>query len=164
MDRLRVKPIVKVTGEFWAQLTEGDGNFNMFTFLEGEGAHVLVDSVGNWVMYLMHQAKANARDRKGLDAPYPQAAWWDWKQLLKNEWHFRKKWMLTHLRGPDLGSPVCARGLQGWGMWQSTTPAEGDGRTGSSVLSLPGAGWRRSPEVGRMCTTRFIISVIWCWR
>ena len=60
VDRLRVKPVVKITGEFWAQLTEGDGNFNMFAFLEGEGAHVLVDSVGNWITYLMHQAKANA--------------------------------------------------------------------------------------------------------
>ena len=39
VDRLRVKPIVRVTGEFWAQLTEGDGNFNMFAFLEREGAH-----------------------------------------------------------------------------------------------------------------------------
>ena len=29
---LRVKPIVKITGEFWAQTTEGDGNFNMFQF------------------------------------------------------------------------------------------------------------------------------------
>jgi hypothetical protein len=53
-----VKPVVKITGELWAQLTEGDGNFNMFAFLEREGAHVVVDSVGNWVMYLMHQASA----------------------------------------------------------------------------------------------------------
>ena len=69
VDRLRVKPMVKITGEFWAQLTEGDGNFNMFAFLEGEGAHVLVDSIGNWIMYLMHQGKANASNRKGLDPP-----------------------------------------------------------------------------------------------
>ena len=94
VDRLRVKPIVKITGEFWAQLTEGDGNFNMFTFLEREGAHVLADSVGNWIMYLMHQAKANASNRKGLDAPYPRPAWWDLKKLLRNEWQFRKKWLL----------------------------------------------------------------------
>ncbi len=97
VDRLRVKPIVKITGEFWAQLTEGDGNFNMFAFLEREGAHVLVDSVGNWIMYLMHQAKANAGNRKGLDAPYPWPAWWELKKLLRNEWHFRKKWLLLSL-------------------------------------------------------------------
>src|SRR5262249_22654045 len=33
VDRLRVKPLVKVTGEFFAQTTEGDGNFHMFQFL-----------------------------------------------------------------------------------------------------------------------------------
>ena len=31
------------TGEFWAQTTEGDGNFNMFAFLEKGGAEVLVE-------------------------------------------------------------------------------------------------------------------------
>jgi predicted nucleotide-binding protein (sugar kinase/HSP70/actin superfamily) len=92
IDRLRVKPIVKVTGEFWAQLTEGDGNFNMFAFLEREGAQVAVDSIGNWVMYLMHQAKANARERKSMDAPYPDVAWWKLKKRVLNELHFQKKW------------------------------------------------------------------------
>ncbi len=37
IDRTRVKPVVKITGEFWAQTTEGDGNFNMFRFLEKKG-------------------------------------------------------------------------------------------------------------------------------
>ena len=40
VDHTRVKPVVKIVGEFWAQLTEGDGNFNMFSFLEEEGAQV----------------------------------------------------------------------------------------------------------------------------
>ncbi len=93
VDRLRVKPIVKVTGEFWAQLTESDGNFDMFAFLEREGAQVAVDSIGNWVMYLLHQAKTNATERKGLDAPNPDAAWWDFKKRLLNELHFGKKWI-----------------------------------------------------------------------
>jgi len=93
VDRLRVKPIVKVTGEFWAQLTEGDGNFNMFSFLEQEGAQVSVDSIGNWVMYLLNQAKANARERKKVDAPYPDAAWWDFKKQLWKELSFLKKWL-----------------------------------------------------------------------
>jgi predicted nucleotide-binding protein (sugar kinase/HSP70/actin superfamily) len=97
VDRLRVKPIVKITGEFWAQLTEGDGNFNMFAFLEGEGAHVLVDSIGSWIMYLMHQTKANQRYRKGLDAPHPRPHWWNLIKLLHNEWHFRVKWLLLTL-------------------------------------------------------------------
>jgi predicted nucleotide-binding protein (sugar kinase/HSP70/actin superfamily) len=61
VDRLRVKPIVKITGEFFAQTTEGDGNFHMFTFLEREGAQVQVEPVGNWIMYLLWCAKAEYR-------------------------------------------------------------------------------------------------------
>jgi predicted nucleotide-binding protein (sugar kinase/HSP70/actin superfamily) len=107
IDRLRVKPVVKITGEFWAQLTEGDGNFNMFAFLEREGAHVVVDSVGNWVMYLMHQAKANANERRALQAPHPHAAWWELKKRLLNELRFQKKW--TPL---TLGERIWARQYQ----------------------------------------------------
>ena len=61
-----MKPIVKITGEFWAQTTEGDGNFNMFRFLESEGAQVMVEPIGTWIMYLMHQAKQKYKDRKGV--------------------------------------------------------------------------------------------------
>jgi predicted nucleotide-binding protein (sugar kinase/HSP70/actin superfamily) len=97
LDRLRVKPVVKITGEFWAQLTEGDGNFNMFAFLEREGAHVLVDPIGNWVTYLTHQAKANARERKGLNAPRSEPAWRHFGTWTRNEISYRKKWLLLTL-------------------------------------------------------------------
>jgi predicted nucleotide-binding protein (sugar kinase/HSP70/actin superfamily) len=97
VDRTRVKPIVKITGEFWAQLTEGDGNFNMFTFLEQEGALVHVEPIGCWITYLLSQARANTEAKKGLDAPYPDARWWELKKQLANEWKFRKKWLLLRL-------------------------------------------------------------------
>ncbi len=61
VDRTKVKPVVKITGEFWAQITEGDGNFHMFDFLEREGAQVIVEPIATWVAYLMYQAKG-ARD------------------------------------------------------------------------------------------------------
>jgi predicted nucleotide-binding protein (sugar kinase/HSP70/actin superfamily) len=67
VDRLRVKPIVKITGEFWAQTTEGDGNFNMFRFLEREGAQVLVEPIGTWIMYMIHQIIQKYKDLKGLE-------------------------------------------------------------------------------------------------
>lgn len=67
VDRTQMKPIVKVTGEFWAQTTEGDGNFNMFEFLEREGAQVLVEPIATWIMYMLHQAKKVNDDEKGLD-------------------------------------------------------------------------------------------------
>ncbi len=66
VDRTRVKPICKVTGEFWAQTTEGDGNFNMFPFLEREGAQVLVEPIATWILYMLHQAKNMYHDRKGI--------------------------------------------------------------------------------------------------
>ncbi|WP_200194058.1 activator of (R)-2-hydroxyglutaryl-CoA dehydratase [Halorhodospira abdelmalekii] len=54
VDWSRAKPIVRVTGEFWAQTTEGDGNFRMFQFLEAEGAEVHVEPVATWIDYMRH--------------------------------------------------------------------------------------------------------------
>jgi len=66
VDRTRCCPTVKITGEFWAQTTEGDGNFNMFRFLEGEGAEVLVEPVATWLLYMLWQVKQAYRDKFGL--------------------------------------------------------------------------------------------------
>jgi predicted nucleotide-binding protein (sugar kinase/HSP70/actin superfamily) len=126
IDRLRVKPMVKITGEFWAQITEGDGNFNMFAFLEAEGAHVLVDSIGNWVMYLMHQGKANTDNRRGLDAPHPRPAWWQFKGRLGNEWkHFRKKWLLLTL-GERIWNRQYTRVVEGLGNIAHPLPSQAE--------------------------------------
>ena len=89
VDRLRVKPLVKVTGEFFAQTTEGDGNFHMFQFLEREGAEIKVEPIANWIMYLLWQAKAHHRDRKWLDMQRPPA-WAVHKRALA-ELKFRQK-------------------------------------------------------------------------
>jgi predicted nucleotide-binding protein (sugar kinase/HSP70/actin superfamily) len=97
VDHTRVKPVVKIVGEFWAQLTEGDGNFNMFSFLEGEGAQVHVDSIGGWISYLLRQSRISMEAMKGLDDPYPEARWWELKKQLANNWKFRKKWSLLRL-------------------------------------------------------------------
>jgi len=66
VDYTRPKPVCKVTGEFWAQTTEGDGNFNMFPFLESQGAEALVEPVTTWINYLICQARAKLLDEKGL--------------------------------------------------------------------------------------------------
>ncbi len=66
VDYTRPRPIVKITGEFWAQTTEGDGNFNMFPFLEREGAEVLVEPVATWIAYLINQARTQSKDQRGL--------------------------------------------------------------------------------------------------
>lgn len=75
VDRLRVKPLVKVTGEFWAQTTEGDGNYNMFAFLEREGAQVLVEPIATWTCYIIHGAQNKIRDRKGLEDHETVPSW-----------------------------------------------------------------------------------------
>ena len=84
IDRTRVKPIVKVTGEFWAQTTEGDGNFNMFRFLEKEGAQVLVEPIGTWIMYMIHQAKQQIRDQRGLDLIQESVPKWNLKKVFSS--------------------------------------------------------------------------------
>lgn len=67
VDYTRLKPKVKITGEFWAQTTEGDGNYHMFRWLESEGAEVLVEPVGTWVEYLIWISKQEAEERVLVD-------------------------------------------------------------------------------------------------
>jgi predicted nucleotide-binding protein (sugar kinase/HSP70/actin superfamily) len=57
VDWLRVKPVVKVIGEFWAQMTESDGNFRMVEFLEKEGAEVSIEPISTWLLYMLHQRR-----------------------------------------------------------------------------------------------------------
>src|SRR5262249_8063614 len=90
-NRLRVKPLVKVTGEFFAQTTEGDGNFHMFQFLEREGSEVKVEPIANWIMYLLWQARARHADRKWLDMSKPKQ--WALHKRLACELKFMQKQM-----------------------------------------------------------------------
>lgn len=77
VDRLQPKPIVKVTGEFWAQTTEGDGNFNMFRFLTNEGAEIIVEPIATWIAYMLWQTKIKARDRKDLVEKGEEPKWYE---------------------------------------------------------------------------------------
>ncbi len=91
IDRLRVKPIVKITGEFWAQTTEGDGNFNMFNFLQREGAQVLVEPIGTWIMYMIHQVVQKYKDFKGLEEGAVLPPLWQLTKRAKIEIDYRQK-------------------------------------------------------------------------
>jgi predicted nucleotide-binding protein (sugar kinase/HSP70/actin superfamily) len=97
VDRLRVKPIVKITGEFWAQTTEGDGNFNMFRFLEREGAQVLVEPIATWVAYLCHQAKTIARHKYDVESHAHPLPWHAFRQRLDRAMKLQKKLLGLHL-------------------------------------------------------------------
>jgi predicted nucleotide-binding protein (sugar kinase/HSP70/actin superfamily) len=91
VDRTRVKPIVKITGEFWAQTTEGDGNYRMFPFLEREGAQVLVEPIGTWIMYMIHQAKQANSDRAGVTEDEAMPAQWRIDKRMAADLRARKK-------------------------------------------------------------------------
>src|SRR6202789_1533643 len=91
VDRLRVKPVIKITGEFWAQTTEGDGNFNMFAFLEKEGAQVLLEPIATWIAYMMYVAKEGVKARADAEAPYRDPKWFEVNKRFANEFKVFKK-------------------------------------------------------------------------
>jgi predicted nucleotide-binding protein (sugar kinase/HSP70/actin superfamily) len=99
VDYLRVKPICKVTGEFWAQTTESDGNFNMFPFLDREGAQVIREPVATWTSYLLNQAKNEARDRRGLKEGEAMPRWYEFGKHAQRELDFVKKLTMLWLAG-----------------------------------------------------------------
>jgi predicted nucleotide-binding protein (sugar kinase/HSP70/actin superfamily) len=91
VDRLQPKPVVKITGEFWAQTTEGDGNFNMFRFLQSEGAEIIVEPVATWIAYMMWQGKIKTMDRKMLDETTEDIKWWELKRKASKQVEYLKK-------------------------------------------------------------------------
>jgi predicted nucleotide-binding protein (sugar kinase/HSP70/actin superfamily) len=66
VDRTRPVPKVGIIGEFWAMTTEGDGNYGMQRFLEGEGAEVDIQVVAAWLLYMLWQAQYDTKERSGL--------------------------------------------------------------------------------------------------
>ena len=67
VDRLRVKPKVKITGEFWLQTHEGDGNYNIKQWLEQEGAEVMAPPIAVWLDYWMRFYVQEFEARKEAD-------------------------------------------------------------------------------------------------
>jgi len=91
VDYTRCKPTVKITGEFWAQTTEGDGNFNMFRFLVQEGGEVLVEPIATWINYMVHQARTKMGDRRGLKEGETPAPGWRIDKQMAREMDYRKR-------------------------------------------------------------------------
>jgi predicted nucleotide-binding protein (sugar kinase/HSP70/actin superfamily) len=67
VDRLRVKPLVKITGEFYVQTVEGDPNYNIHRWLEAEGAEVHPAVIAIWLDYLMREYVQGFEDYIGID-------------------------------------------------------------------------------------------------
>jgi activator of 2-hydroxyglutaryl-CoA dehydratase/predicted nucleotide-binding protein (sugar kinase/HSP70/actin superfamily) len=97
LDRTRVKPIVKIVGEFWAQTTEGDGNYRMFEFLEREGAQVQPEAIGTWLTYLMSQARRQLQPRRGLNEQGEEPRRWGLRQRARIELGYQERRALLWL-------------------------------------------------------------------
>jgi predicted nucleotide-binding protein (sugar kinase/HSP70/actin superfamily) len=97
VDRTRVRPVVKIIGEFWAQTTEGDGNYRMFEFLEREGAHVRTEILGTWIAYLLAHAQIQMYPRRGMDSKFEEPRPRQLLKRLQNELSFQKKLKLLAL-------------------------------------------------------------------
>ncbi|HUG52963.1 MAG TPA: hypothetical protein VMR21_05160 [Vicinamibacteria bacterium] len=67
VDRLRVKPVVKLTGEFYLQTVEGDPNYNIHRWLEAEGAEVYPAAIAVWLDYWMRWYVQGFEDYLGVD-------------------------------------------------------------------------------------------------
>src|SRR5204863_1947306 len=67
VDRLRVKPKVKITGEFYLQTVEGDPNYNIHRLHEAEGAQVYPAGVAVWMDYLLRLGLQRFEDYSGIE-------------------------------------------------------------------------------------------------
>lgn len=65
-DYTQIKPIVKITGEFWASLTESQGNYHLKRWLVTENAEVKMEPMTGWFEHLLFSGEIKARDRRGI--------------------------------------------------------------------------------------------------
>jgi predicted nucleotide-binding protein (sugar kinase/HSP70/actin superfamily) len=93
VDRLRVKPKVKITGEFYLQTVEGDPNYNIHRWLEAEGAEVYPAVIVVWFDYLMRMAAQEFEDHIGID----RGAWLKMKSIHAAQGLLR--WTYGRMRG-----------------------------------------------------------------
>jgi predicted nucleotide-binding protein (sugar kinase/HSP70/actin superfamily) len=66
VDRTVAKPKTSIIGEFWAMTTEGDGNYQLQRFLEGEGAEADIQLVTAWLLYLVWEKRRDTLERMNL--------------------------------------------------------------------------------------------------
>jgi predicted nucleotide-binding protein (sugar kinase/HSP70/actin superfamily) len=66
VDKTLPKPKVSIIGEFWAMTTEGDGNYQLQSFLEGEGAECDIQLVSAWILYTLWEVSNDTKQRADL--------------------------------------------------------------------------------------------------
>lgn len=102
VDWLRVKPVVRVTGEFYSALSEGDANYDLYRYLEREGAEVRVDPITNLILYWLYEARLSNHRRRGIRPGF-------WKKeaaLAFSEWFWTRHYRnAVRLLGGLAGAP-----------------------------------------------------------
>ena len=67
LDRLRIKPVVKITGEFYLQTVEGDPNYNIHRWLQDEGAEAIPAPLAIWLDYMIRFYVQRFTDYRGIE-------------------------------------------------------------------------------------------------
>lgn len=97
VDRTRARPVVKIVGEFYSHLSESDANYRMFEFLEEEGAEVSPGSVGGTLQYWFYKSRRDHLQRRGLDPPFPNTRWFQFRRRWANWRAFAVKPLVFYL-------------------------------------------------------------------
>ncbi len=115
VDFTRVRPKVKITGEFWAQTTEGDGSYHMAAWLQSEGAEVVGEPVGTWIDYILWSGMTKARDRLGIKAGARKTlvALWAGASLYKSFYAFYRG-ALSYRTDPLVSQDLLAKYADGY--------------------------------------------------
>jgi predicted nucleotide-binding protein (sugar kinase/HSP70/actin superfamily) len=92
VDRLRVKPVVKLTGEFYMQTVEGEPNYNIHRWLEAEGAEVYPAPITTWLDYLVRLAAQDFEVQVGIKRYSRRKRW----VVLSMQWML--KWTYQRMR------------------------------------------------------------------
>ncbi len=66
LHRMQPKAKVMVMGEFWAAMTEGDGNYNLHKFLEAEGAETIPQPIMSRLMLSLWEAERDLGRKEKL--------------------------------------------------------------------------------------------------
>ncbi|MBI2222645.1 MAG: hypothetical protein HYU53_15730 [Acidobacteria bacterium] len=131
VDRLRIKPVVKVTGEFWAQTTDGPGNYDMFAFLERGGA-----------------CSARAADRRLAPVSPPTSGWFGSARSCHSA-----------RRGGATSTIAPAAPWERWPTRSSRRNCSRSWRTPSTTAWCAGA--KGTSRSARPSTTRFTTAATW---
>ena len=73
LNPLQPKPKVMVMGEFWAAMTEGDGNYNLYRFLEAQGAECIPQPILNRLLLSIWEAKHQHQQKAYLSNTHAKA-------------------------------------------------------------------------------------------